>query len=70
MEYPPIPAPRRSLRIKRDPEWKRSGDYVYSQQQPEWLNRVNMLKSLASDDLFLPIQSDVCKAIVRIVAPE
>ena len=45
----PDPPPRRSLRNRKPPA--KFGEYAMM-QQPEWLGKVELLKSLAADDTF------------------
>ena len=61
-QSPPIPAPRRGTRIRRQPEWLRSGDYIVHQQQvvegstahgcQEWEQKAEFLAQLARMEIF------------------
>ena len=33
VQVPPVPVPRRSARVRREPEWLRSGDFVVNKEQ-------------------------------------
>ena len=67
---PPVPAPRRSVRARKEPD--RYGEFLTFQCQgqvlPQWAEKANFLASLAIKQTFNQVPDDVCKAILRIVA--
>ena len=79
-QSPPIPAPRRGTRIRRQPEWLRSGDYIVHQQQvveestahgcQEWEQKAEFLAKLARMEIFSQFSDRFCQAILRVVSEE
>ena len=61
--------PRRSQRIRRLPEKFRSGEYVMSQhiKEPEWLTKVNLLKTFTDDAAFSGMKDNLCQAMIDVV---
>ena len=78
---PPVPASRRSTRIRTMPVKYQSDEYIMSQvkalhrvpqQQvsntdPEWKNRATFLASLAEKNIFSGLPTHVSRAILQIV---
>ena len=64
----PIPAPRRSTRVKSKPAWTK--DFVMSSQTvPEWMQRVKVMKELIDKGSFSGLDSSVYQtALVNIVS--
>ena len=75
VRQPPVPAPRRSSRVKKKPSWMETGEYVMSQVStptplPDWLAKVDMLQRLAQDEKFQGMQSSLCQAIIQVVSQD
>ena len=64
----PVPAPRRSLRNKRPPEWHKH--YVMNQNvtHSDWAERAEYLTQLALNDVFKNMPNYACDALVNIVS--
>ena len=78
---PPVPASRRSTRIRTMPVKYQSDDYIMSQvkalhkapkqqdsnTEPEWKNRATFLASLAEKNIFSGLPTHVSRAFLQIV---
>lgn len=70
---PPAPEPRRSIRERRPPSWKRSGDYVCSQQaslhplSSEWEKKASFLLDVTSGDAFQNMPETARDALLQIL---
>lgn len=67
---PPVPAPRRSSRERKVPDFY--GAYVSHRSQPcdepEWSQKAAFLMTMAKDEAFKEMQSHICHTILNIVS--
>ena len=66
----PVPAPRRSTRVRNKPKWFSTEQYVMSQQMPnpDWMLRANYLKSAYSSGVFAGIENEIPKTLLKIIS--
>ena len=66
----PQPAPRRSLRQRKPPEWIQSGDFSMSHvasSDHDWIAKVDQLKTLASVGKYAGMQNMLCQAMIDVM---
>ncbi|XP_069122223.1 acidic leucine-rich nuclear phosphoprotein 32 family member B-like [Argopecten irradians] len=59
-------ATSRPRRTRMQPKWMQSGQYVLS-QQPDWVSRANYIRSLARSGEFQNAQSDLTRALLKVI---
>ena len=64
----PKPPPRTSRRVRRPPEWQRSGDFVMNQTTAQnWDDKSKLIEQLASAGIFGQIGEAMSQLIVNIL---
>ena len=70
----PVPAPRRSTRVKRPTSLFTSGDYVMSHvasaNNPGWLAKIDTLQQLSEEPKYSGMQNMICQAMIDVIVKD